>query len=154
MSYSKANHGGSGKSEDRVQIPRAVRHEVLRKGRRRCCMCFGLKGDLGVKQGQIAHLDRNRTNPSPKNLAFLCQECHTVYDTKSNRVLAFTPDEVKFYRDHLYQKLGHNMIEWHLTIRAAWEDYDAAKFAVDKARTILREYTNDVTLKEAPVDQS
>lgn len=154
MSDRSKKYEGSGKAEDRVPIPPDVRHEVLRKCRRRCCMCFGLKGDLGVKQGQLAHLDRDRANPKPKNLAFLCQECHTVYDTKNNRVLGFTPDEVRFYRDRLYHKLGHDMIEWHLTIRATREDYDLAKSAVDKAKTILREYTHDVTMKEEPVDQS
>lgn len=135
----------------RTPIPPTVRQEVLNKSRRRCCMCFGLKGDLSVKQGQLAHLSRDPSNPKSEDLAYLCQECHTLYDTKSNRVLGFTPDEVRFYRDQLYGELGYNRVEWHLTIRATKGDYEATKTAVDKAKSILNECTNNVTLTEGPI---
>lgn len=120
--------------------------------RRRCCMCFGLKGDVEVKEGQIAHLDRDRANPDPSNLAFLCQECHTQYDRKSNRVLGFTPEEVRFYRDRLFEKLGHDRIEWNLTMRVHRGEYEAAKAVVDKAKAVLRAFSRDVTVHEGPAD--
>ena len=142
----------SGKArKQRLSIPTRVRQEVLHKSRRRCCMCFGLKGDLSVKQGQLAHLSRDPSNLKSEDLAYLCQECHTLYDMKSNRVLGFIPDEVRFYRDQLYKELGYNRIEWHLMIQAPKGDYDTVKTAVDKAKSILSEYTNDVTLTEGPV---
>jgi len=120
--------------------------------RRRCCMCFGLEGDVGVKEGQIAHLDRNRANPEPDNLAFLCQECHTQYDKTSNRVLGFTPDEVRFYRDRLYEKLGHDRIEWTLTMRVHRGEYDLARTVIDNAKAVLLDFCRDVTVQEGPAD--
>ena len=140
------------KKTQRIPIAPDVRHEVLRMSRRRCCMCFGLKGDIAVKEGQIAHLDRNRRNPAPNNLAFLCQECHTHYDRKSNRVLGFTSDEVRFYRDRLYEKLGHDRIEWNLTIRVDRKEYKKAKAIVDKAKEVLLGFCHDVNIQEGPVD--
>jgi hypothetical protein len=53
-------------------------------------MCYGLRGVLKQTEGQIAHLDRNRSNPDIENLAFLCLDCHKQYDNKNNRVLSFT----------------------------------------------------------------
>jgi len=135
----------------RVSVSPEVRQEVLNRSRRRCCMCFGLKGDLGVKQGQLAHLSRDPSNSRPSDLAYLCQECHTLYDTKSNRVLGFTADEVRVYRDQLYAELEQNKVEWRLTIRASKAEYSAAKIAVDKAKSILSEYTNDVDFIEGQV---
>jgi hypothetical protein len=47
---------------ERKQIPKSIEAEILIASRRRCCICFGLGGDLGEKQGQIAHLDQKREN--------------------------------------------------------------------------------------------
>ena len=138
----------------RASIPPDVRDEVLRRCRRRCCVCFGLKGDLTVKEGQIAHLDENRANPRPENLAFLCQECHTGYDRRSNRVLGFTPEEVRRYRDRLCAALGCDRVEWTLTIRADRVRYREAKQAIDRAQAVLFEFSQDVSLREEPLERS
>ena len=111
-------------------------------------MFFGLKNDLDVKEGQIAHLDRNPANARAENLAFLCQECHTLYDTKTNRVQGFTPGEVRYYRDQMYTALGHDEVEWCLTVRADRSQYKAAKRAVDSAHSLLLALTQDVTRLE------
>ena len=136
----------------RVHIPSELKEEVLRKSRRRCCMCYGLNGDLGVKFGQLAHLDKNNRNPREDNLAFLCEKCHRKYDMKSNRVLGFTPGEVKHYRDLLYDKLNYDGIEWHITIRTTREKYELTKVAVDKAKTVLIENNCNMTINESSVD--
>ena len=115
-------------------------------------MCFGLEGDLAVKKGQMAHLDRNRSNPDPENLAFLCQGCHTIYDEKSNRILGFTPEEIRHYRDLLYVKLGHDRSEWSLTMRADRAQYNTARAIVEKATAVLLDFSSDVTVQEGPVD--
>jgi hypothetical protein len=114
-------------------------------------MCFGLRGDLAVKDGQLAHMDRDRTHSVAENLAFLCQECHGVYDKKSNRVLAFTSDEIRHYRDRLYSALGHDAFEWCLTVRADHSRFEAAKRVVDEAHAILLAFTREVTRHEGPV---
>ena len=46
----------------RKRFPKPVETEVLTKCRRRCALCFGLKGDAKVKEGQLAHIDRNSAN--------------------------------------------------------------------------------------------
>ena len=115
-------------------------------------MCFGLHGDLGVKGGQIAHLDRNRANPSSKNLAFLCLPCHATYDQKSNRTLGFTPNEVRHYRDLLHEAIGPEKTELTITLRIRKEQQGEARIAVAKVLEVLREITPEITVGEGPVD--
>jgi len=90
----------------RIQPSRAVIADILIKSGRRCCLCFGLNGDLSIKPGQIAHLDRDPTNSSPDNLAFLCLPHHDEYDTKTSVSRGITIAEVKAYRDSLYQSVA------------------------------------------------
>jgi len=85
--------------------PVKVREQVLYMCRRRCCVCFALHGDMGVKMGHIVHLDRDHRNCNIENLAFLCQICHGSYDGKSNQIVGYTPDEIRLYRDLLFQWL-------------------------------------------------
>jgi hypothetical protein len=59
--------------------------------------------DLGVKRGQIAHLDQNPANSTAENLAFLCLEHHDQYDTRTSQSKGLTLREVKAYRTELYQ---------------------------------------------------
>jgi hypothetical protein len=115
-------------------------------------MCFGLNGVLDVKDGQIAHLDRDRSNSTIDNLAFLCQVCHTIYDKQSNRVLSYTPGELKHYRDSLYAALGRDRVRWHITLVAHRSRYDQAKQAVVQAHEILRQVFGEVSMREEPED--
>src|ERR1700722_4706764 len=57
---------------DRPKIPKNVETELLLKSRRRCALCFGLRGDRLEKPGQIAHLDQDRSNNVIGNLCWLC----------------------------------------------------------------------------------
>jgi hypothetical protein len=77
---------------------------VLRLSRRRCCVCFGLHRDAGVKKGQIAHLDQDRDNNSVDNLAWLCLEHHDEYDSTTSQSKSLQLTEVKRYRDELYDE--------------------------------------------------
>ena len=85
----------------RSSLPKPVETEVLRLSKRRCCLCFGLNADLDEKKGQIAHLDKNPSNNSLNNLAFLCLEHHDAYDSKTSQSKNFTMSEVKQYRTDL-----------------------------------------------------
>ena len=80
-----------------------VHIDVLVKSRRRCCLCFALKGDHGEKKGQIAHLDHNRSNDKIDNLTYLCFEHHDQYDSKTSQSKSIQINEVKIYREQLYQ---------------------------------------------------
>ena len=88
---------------DRIELPEGVQAEVLTRSRRRCCMCFGLDRDLGIKQGQIAHVDRNTNNNTVDNLTFLCLPHHDQYDSVTSQSKSFRSSEIRVYRDELYQ---------------------------------------------------
>ncbi len=83
----------------------AVELEVLLASRRRCCLCFGLHKDLGVKQGQLAHVNRDPSDSSADNLAFMCLEHHDWFDTRPSQSKRATPEEAKAYRQQLYDEL-------------------------------------------------
>lgn len=94
-----------------VRRKRSEKAEVdtLERSRRRCCVCFGLNSDLGVKRGQIAHLDGDPSNTVPENLAFLCLDHHDEYDSKTSQSKSLQLAEVKRYRSALYAHLDtHN----------------------------------------------
>ena len=44
----------------RKTTPGEIELRVLTRSRRRCALCFYLRGDLAEKHGQIAHLDELR----------------------------------------------------------------------------------------------
>ena len=85
----------------RPAIPKTVAAQVAIRARRRCCICFGLHWDSGIKDGQIAHLDRNKENSDPENLVWLCLEHHDRYDTRHSQSKGYMMEEVKFYREKL-----------------------------------------------------
>src|SRR5215472_1764734 len=89
----------------RKPIPEEVQDRVLLLSRRRCCICFGLHGDLNLKQGQIAHLDHDNTNDDLDNLAFLCFSHHDQYDSTTSQSKGLREGEVKKFREELYARM-------------------------------------------------
>lgn len=86
----------------REPISHDTQATVVLKARRRCCICFGLNRDTSLKQGQIAHLDRDSSNSSEDNLAFLCFDHHDQYDSTTRQSKNFTLLEVKKFREELH----------------------------------------------------
>lgn len=84
-------------------FPPDVQTDVAVKSRRRCALCYGLKGDLAEKQGQLAHIDRNPENSTLENAAFLCFVHHNEYDSTPSQAKGLMPGELKIYREDLYQ---------------------------------------------------
>jgi hypothetical protein len=78
--------------------------------RRRCALCFGLQRDWTVKEGQLAHLDRNRANNDPSNLVFLCLEHHNAYDTRRSQARNISADELRRYVNELQAFLATALI--------------------------------------------
>jgi hypothetical protein len=93
----------------RVPIDPSVQANVLTKSRRRCCICFGLNRDYGLKQGQIAHIDRDSSNAKEENLAFMCLEHHDWYDSTTSQSKGPQPAEAKHYRNELYSAMAAAM---------------------------------------------
>jgi CheY-like chemotaxis protein len=91
----------------RKRIPSRVETELLTLSRRRCCLCFFLERDSSPKtDGQIAHVNRDRTNNDGENLVYLCLRHHDMYDTIRSQSKNLTIAEIKHYREELYKTLG------------------------------------------------
>src|SRR5258706_11992051 len=91
------------KQPPRRRIPPEVEKRVLTQSRRRCALCFHLDRDTRQKHGQIAHLDRRRSNSDEDNLAFLCLKHHSEYDSTTSQHKNYTIGEVKAARRALYR---------------------------------------------------
>ena len=79
----------------------AVEARVLTSCARRCCLCFHLKRDFSEKEGQVAHLDHDKTNGAEDNLAFMCLPHHSLYDSRTSQHKNYTMLEVKTARKKL-----------------------------------------------------
>lgn len=93
-----------------------VETAVLAKSARRCALCFYLDGDLTEKNGQIAHLDGDRTNGAEDNLAWMCLLHHSLFDSRTSQHKNYTIPEVKAARSKLYNLVAEGK---HLTPAAA-----------------------------------
>jgi hypothetical protein len=96
----------------RKRTPGLTELSILDKSRRRCALCFQLVGDLSEKHGQIAHLDGNPANVVDDNLAWLCLEHHSKYDSRTSQHKNYTMAEVKSARTRLYKAIENDE---HLT---------------------------------------
>ena len=90
----------------RAKIPAEVQEAVLVACRRRCAMCWGLHRDFDVKQGQIAHIDRDNANAAEANLVFLCLAHHDAYDTKTSQSKGWTQGEVVQFKASLHAEVA------------------------------------------------
>ena len=89
----------------RKRIPPDVETSVLAMSRRRCCLCFALNRDSGIKKGQIAHLDQDSSNAALDNLAYLCFDHHDQYDSRTSQAKNVTLGEVRRYRTDLHEAI-------------------------------------------------
>ncbi|HBC3857036.1 TPA: hypothetical protein KD866_002413 [Vibrio parahaemolyticus] len=87
----------------RKPISPTVQAQLLEKSMRRCAICFGVDNDFTPKKGQIAHLDKNNTNPVLENLVWLCLNHHDDYDGSTSQSKNYTFIEVRKYREMLYE---------------------------------------------------
>ena len=90
----------------RTRINPATEAAVLLKSARRCCLCCHLRQDFTEKHGQIAHLDKNPANGAEENLAYLCLEHHSLYDSTTSQHKNYTFDEVTAARARLYHRVS------------------------------------------------
>ncbi len=97
----------------RVHVPEQVVAQVLTRTGRRCPFCFGLEGDLAVKKGQIAHVDRDSKNNNEDNLVFLCLPHHDEYDSSTSQSKGLRASELRFYLKRLeawVAQAGHRVV--------------------------------------------
>ena len=97
---------------------RSVEEQVLTASHRRCCLCVFLTGRDDVRKGQIAHLNRDRSDSHFQNLVFLCLEHHDEYDSRPSQSKGLTLAEVREYRDRLYSRNGESLTNAELSALA------------------------------------
>ena len=113
-------------------------------------MCFTLEADLTEKLGQIAHVDKDRSNASEQNLVFLCLKHHSLYDSRTSQHKNYTAKEVKTARSKLYKRLGaehkiqktnfeweqirHELEQVNNSIRGQSDDEELSRFVQSQAR--------------------
>ena len=90
----------------RIAVPKNTQEQVILLSRRRCCVCFGLSGDIDLKPGQIAHLDHDNKNNDLDNLAFLCLRHHDEYDSKGRQSKGLLENELKRFRTELHDNVS------------------------------------------------
>jgi hypothetical protein len=78
------------KQPRRKPTPPEIERIVLTNSRRGCAVCFHLDRDTRQKKGQIAHLDHRRANSVEDNLAWLCLDHHSEYDSVTSQHKNYT----------------------------------------------------------------
>src|ERR1700730_17861827 len=94
----------------RKPIPDDTQHRVLDRSLRRCALCIHFDNDWGQKEGQLAHLDRDPSNCTEDNLAYLCLPHHDDYDTRRRQTKNLTIHEAKTARDRLYAAIERGQL--------------------------------------------
>lgn len=109
----------------RKPLPEAIETQILVSSRRRCCLCFHLDGDLSQKPGQIAHVDRDRSNHAESNLAFLCLPHHDQYDSRTSQSKGITKAELLHAKaellKHIENTFSSDTISISITIKGDFE---------------------------------
>ncbi|MBC8064652.1 MAG: DUF2235 domain-containing protein, partial [Chlorobia bacterium] len=125
----------------RKKLDSRTETDVLVRSGRRCCLCFHLQGDGGVKNGQIAHLDKDRTNDADDNLAFLCLDHHSEYDSITSQNKGLTKPEVKVARSKLYAYIERGFPTFIISLSGRYDQ--SKKGMVDAAVANLRQILGD-----------
>jgi hypothetical protein len=140
------------KTPPRRKIPQVIQTHVLFKCRRRCALCYGLDQNAEEYEGQLAHINHNRSDCREDNLVFLCLKHHDRYDAKSHQSQGFKPNEVAIYKrrleDYMEYVGKHGECKAEITITADFDSFtDEKKVAfVEALKSILRSGSSIVVL--------
>lgn len=133
----------------RKHVSKSIEGAVLMASRRRCCLCVFLNNRDEVRKGQIAHLNRNRGDSRFENLVFLCLEHHDDYDGRPSQSKAYSPEEVRNYRDRLYKKNGEFLSSSE--IKAIEESADLVPLPpTTEYQMVRKRFPRDVDFTAAP----
>ena len=65
----------------------------------------------GSRRGGISTSDRDPSNSTAENLAFLCLQHHDAYDSKRSQSKGFTPDELRRYKESLHRTFHDHVLD-------------------------------------------
>jgi len=60
-------------------------------------------GDASEQKGQLAHLDKDRSNNTIDNFVYLCIPHHDTYDSTTSQSKNLTEHEVRLHQAKLHQ---------------------------------------------------
>lgn len=94
---------------------------VLFASDRTCCVCR-----TPAKAVQIHHIDGNRDNNEPNNLAVLCLDCHNATQIQGGFTRKLDSDQIILYRDDWQRIVSHRraIISADTTLRSGTIDRD------------------------------
>jgi hypothetical protein len=116
----------------RKKIPVQIETEVQVQSKYRCCLCYSLDGDDTEKRGQIAHIDHDSSNNRISNLAFLCHDHHSRYDSSSLQSKGITQGVLRAALEKLLSHLrlrGEKSVTLTLTIDREFESFTDQEYA-------------------------
>jgi HEAT repeat protein len=132
----------------RKQLPSRTETAILTKSKRRCCLCFHLNQDYGEKLGQVAHLDGNPENDIEDNLAYLCFDHHSLFDSTTRQHKNYTTTEVKAAREDLCSRNGtldsDRAVQWIIVLDGVVAEFNKPRVEAIAAR--LQELLQDPQL--------
>ena len=79
--------------QKRNKIPSDIENRLLTNNRHTCCICKERHDVI------IHHIDGNRSNNGPQNLAVLCVGCHSLVHSNQGLGRQYTAQEVKIYKN-------------------------------------------------------
>jgi hypothetical protein len=127
----------------RKKWPTVVEATILLASKRRCAFCFGLRGDTRAKRGQIAHIDRDASNSTVGNGAWLCTPHHDQYDSVSRQTKRYTPGELRKYKA---------MVIKHMKQPLVWPDTSTKLPRQRGAGVSLEVYDRRIPIYRATLD--
>ena len=113
-------------SAKRKNTPTEIETNVLTKCQRRCALCYAETFDLKLRKGQIAHINGDRSDAREANLAWLCLEHHSEFDSKTSQTKNWTPSELRRWKARVEElmSLKDQQAEIPATIEVAG-DYES-----------------------------
>lgn len=97
---------------NRKYISDSIQANVIHNSSGRCVICYGTRQytDPRYPHTQIAHIDKNNENNNEDNLALLCIPCHNLYDSTLRQGKNYKPENIKRWRDELYNDVASNKL--------------------------------------------
>lgn len=100
----------------RVPIPKSIESQVLLANRHACCVCQKL-------QIQLHHIDEDRANNNPDNIAVLCLPHHDLASMKIGLSKKLQAPEIKVYKEKWearcvsdIEALSRDRLRYYLTV--------------------------------------
>lgn len=90
-----------------------------------------------MKNGQIAHINRNRNDNQESNLAFLCFDHHDNYDSTRSQSKGITPNELVHAKSSLYEELSQKLKPEQIKISISI-DRDFYKLTLSELELLLK----------------